>query len=330
MLVHGDTSTAAAAAVAGFQMRIPVVHVEAGLRTNELDSPFPEESNRQIIDRVATLYLAPITENEQNLIRENIEHEQVFVTGNTGIDALRYVIAETVASGKPDVSIAATLQGNRKLVVVTAHRRESWGGGIARIGQAVATLARAHPDVAFLVATHPNPDVRAEMVSEIDGIGNIVISGAQTYPDFARLLARAEFVISDSGGVQEEAPSVNTPVLVTRDVTERAEGVEAGTLQLVGTDPARIVAAAEELLSNPAALAKMRDADNPYGDGHASERIVAALEWLGGFGPEPERFHCGFSRKAVLAAAGYPTDRDTISDRERLTLAADWLAERES
>lgn len=322
MLVHGDTTSAAAAAVAGFQLRIPVVHVEAGLRTRIPGSPFPEEMNRQMIDRIAAFHLAPTSQNEENLVKERIDYEQVFVTGNTGIDALKFAMNLPVEFS--DARIAELVDSDRRYVVVTGHRRENWGGGLHGIATGVAATARAHPDVTFVVSTHPNPAARAEMLGPLDGLDNVVVCAPFEYVEFAHLLAGATFAISDSGGIQEEAPAVGTPVLVARESTERSEGVDEGTLLLVGTDPDRIEAAATRLLSDPAALAAMVAAENPYGDGEAARRIVESLEYLAGFGPEPVRFRSGFRRASVLRAAGFPTDREPLPFDERAAIAAAW------
>ena len=229
--------------------------------------------------------------------------ERVFVTGNTGIDALRY--AAGLEAEFDDPRVAAAVTGDAPVVTITAHRRENWHGGLAAIGQAVATLAATYRDIEFVLPLHPNPIVREELGAPLDGHGNVILCEPLSYAPFARLLARSMLVMTDSGGIQEEAPALDVPVLVTRDSTERGEGVEAGTLRLVGTDPARIVEEANLLLSDPGERALMATSPNPYGDGHASERIVAALEWLAGAGPAPVPFGAGFSRKAVLAAAGY-------------------------
>ena len=310
-LVHGDTSSALAAAIASFNLRIPVMHVEAGLRTRLTLSPFPEELNRQAISRIAAFHLAPTSTNEENLVRERVPYDQIFVTGNTGIDALRF--ASTLDVVFEDPALAEAVASDDPIVTVTAHRRENWEGGLARIAVAIGRLAAEHRDKQFVVPLHPNPLVREQLGEPLAPFGNVVRTEPLPYAPFARLMARSTLIVTDSGGIQEEAPALDVPVLVTRDTTERAEGVEAGTLRLVGTDPDRIVEAANLLLTDPAEHAAMAAAVNPYGDGHASERIVAALEYLAGLGPSPVRFGPGFSRKAVLLAAGYPGGRDTAS-----------------
>jgi UDP-N-acetylglucosamine 2-epimerase (non-hydrolysing) len=306
VIVHGDTTSAFAAALTAFHLRIPVVHVEAGLRTGGLNlSPFPEELNRQLITCIAALHLAPTEENEQNLVRETVPAGLVFVSGNTGIDALHWAAGLDVPIRNPVV--AELVAGDDRFVLVTAHRRENWGGGLAGIAEGVARVATSHPDVRFLVPMHPNPAVRTELRPVLEPRDNVLLVEPFRFTTMAKVLARCELVITDSGGLQEEAPSLGKPVLVARDSTERTEGVEAGTLRLVGTDPARIAYEAACLLDDPAAYAAMASADNPYGDGHAAERIVAALAHLHGRGPAPEPFGPGYSRSAVLEAAGYDT-----------------------
>jgi UDP-N-acetylglucosamine 2-epimerase (non-hydrolysing) len=302
-LVHGDTSSALAAALASFHLRIPVGHVEAGMRTGLTLTPFPEELNRQLIARIAAFHLAPTSIAEENLVREGIPYQRVFVTGNTGIDALRFA-AEQEADFD-DSAVAGALASGNPLVVVTAHRRENWNGGLARIADAIGRLATAHPDARFVVPLHPNPLVHAQLGEPLAGHANVIRTEPLAYAPFARLMSKAAVIVTDSGGIQEEAPALGVPVLVARDSTERGEGVDAGTLTLVGTHPDKIVAEAEAVLADPAAH-RVDPARNPYGDGFASERIVTALEYISGFPRVPARFGPGFSRRAVLAAAGYP------------------------
>ena len=323
MLVHGDTTSAAAAAVAGFQLRIPVVHVEAGLRTGSPGTPFPEEMNRQLIDRLCAFHLAPTSKNEESLVREGIAYDSVFVTGNTSIDAL--AIAKSHTPEFSNERIAAAVSDSRPLVVVTAHRRENWGPGIEGIARGVAASATAHPEATFVVAAHPNPEVRATVSAHLEGHENVVLSGPLGYVEFVHLLAAASFAVSDSGGVQEEAPSLGTPVLVTRSSTERQEGIEAGTIELIGTDPDAVAARINDLLDHPEHAAAMAARENPYGDGRAAERIVAALEHLAGLGPEPQRLGSGFGRHVVLATAGFSSTAQTPSEAERRALAEEWM-----
>jgi UDP-N-acetylglucosamine 2-epimerase (non-hydrolysing) len=239
VLVHGDTSSAMAAALAAFHLRIPVVHVEAGLRTGgTILSPFPEELNRQLISCLAAFNLAPTWVNAENLIRETIPGSQIFVTGNSGIDALQWAAGLQVPYADGRVR-EADASGDR-LVVVTGHRRENWDGGLAGIADGVAGLANANPTVRFVVPLHPNPTVRAALEPRLEHLANVILTEPIPYAAFARLLARCHFAITDSGGIQEEAPSLGKPVLVTRNETERREGVDAGTLLLVGTHPKEI------------------------------------------------------------------------------------------
>jgi UDP-N-acetylglucosamine 2-epimerase (non-hydrolysing) len=278
-LVHGDTTSALAAALASFHLRIPVIHVEAGLRTGGYNFlPFPEELNRQLITCIVSFHLAPTAKNQENLVRESVPADQIFVTGNTGIDALRWAALLDVPIGDP--ALAEMLDRGEEFVVVTAHRRENWGGGLAGIAEGVARVARTHENVRFVVSVHPNPAVRSELGPPLEGLANVLLTPPLPYAEFARRLGHCKFAVTDSGGIQEEAPSLGKPVLVTRNSTERTEGVEAGTLRLVGTDPERIAAFATELLDDPGSYARMASAENPYGNGRAAERIVAALEHL--------------------------------------------------
>jgi UDP-N-acetylglucosamine 2-epimerase (non-hydrolysing) len=323
VIVHGDTSSAFAAALAAFQLRIPVIHVEAGLRTGGLNlSPFPEELNRQLITCIAAMHLAPTDKNEENLVRENVPAGLVFVTGNTGIDALHWAAGLDVPIRDPIV--AGLVAGDDRFVLVTAHRRENWGGGLAGIAGGVARVAASHPDVRFLLPLHPNPAVRNELRPALEPLANVLLVEPFRYTTMAKVLARCELVITDSGGLQEEAPSLGKPVLVARDSTERTEGVEAGTLQLVGTDPSRVADETARLLDDPAAYARMASAENPYGDGHAAERIVTALTHLHGRGPAPIPFGPGYSRSAVLEAAGYDA---WVVALEEQTLEEHWVQE---
>lgn len=304
VLVHGDTSSAMAAALASFHLRIPVMHVEAGLRTGgSILSPFPEELNRQVITCIASLNFAPTFHNLENLVRENVAISQIFVTGNTGVDALHWAAGLNVDFADPKV--AKLHDGSDRVVVVTAHRRENWGDGLRGIATGVARVAAAHPDVRFVVPLHPNPLVREQLGEPLGEIANVLLTEPLEYASFARLLARCDLVITDSGGIQEEAPALNKPVLVARDSTERTEGVSAGTLRMVGTDPEKIAVEATRLLDDPAAYAAMAGAINPYGDGFAATRIVGSLEHCLHGGAPPVPFGPGYDRAEVLAAAGY-------------------------
>ncbi|MFC8722123.1 non-hydrolyzing UDP-N-acetylglucosamine 2-epimerase [Kitasatospora sp. NPDC057198] len=314
-LVHGDTSSAAAVALAAFHLRMPVAHVEAGLRTHKTATPFPEELNRQLVARIAAFHLAPTSLNEENLILEGVRHEQVFVTGNTAIDALLWAAASARPSGRPEVD-ALLADPGRRIVVVTAHRRENLAtGALGHVAAALAQVAAERPETVFVLPLHPNPAVRAQLRPALDPLPNVLLTEPLPYPVFAALLGRAVLVVTDSGGVQEEAPALGVPVLVTRESTERTEGVDAGTLRLVGTETGAVAAAVRRLLDDEGARAAMAAADNPYGDGHAAERIVAALEHLTFRTPKPARFGSGYRRAAVLRAAGF--DEAAIHRAER-------------
>ena len=277
VLVHGDTTTSMAAALAAFYQHIPVGHVEAGLRTHNVLSPWPEEMNRQLTARMARWHFAPTATGRQNLLAEGIDDSRIYVTGNTVIDALRLITTR--------MGIDYTAEPARQLVLVTGHRRENFGSGFVNICQALKTLSERYPDVRFVYPVHPNPQVRST-VNRFFGIGpdvehaevgNLHFVQPLGYVDFVRLMAQSTLVLTDSGGVQEEAPGLGKPVLVMRDTTERPEAVEAGTVRLVGTDPECIVAEVSRLLDDPEAYRAMSHAVNPYGDGHACERILQVL-----------------------------------------------------
>ncbi len=318
--VHGDTSSAAAAALSAFHMHMPVVHVEAGLRTSDINSPFPEELNRQLISRIAALHLAPTSRAKANLVREGIDFDRILVTGNTAIDALRLAAQSRAPFEDPSLADLEAPSGPR-VVVVTAHRRENWGAPLARIADAVAVLAASHPDDRFVVALHPNPAVAEVLVARLQGHRNVSLVAPMGYASFARLLGRATLAITDSGGIQEEAPSLGVPVICVRETTERQEGVAAGTVQLVGTDVQRIVGAASLLLDDPAELARRSGRVNPYGDGFAAERIVAAIDSIVSGVPAPASYGPGFERTAVLAAAGVPDplEQDWVDELDVLS-----------
>ncbi len=308
VLVHGDTSSAMAAALAACHLHIPVLHLEAGLRAGgSILTPFPEELNRQLISCVASLHFAPTETNKENLIHDGVPSSQIFVTGNTAIDALHW--ATGLDGTFEDPRLRAVEESERRVVTVTAHRRESWAGGLAGIAEGIALLAQAQPDVRFVLPLHPNPIVREQFIGLHD-LENVLVVEPLGYAQFARLLKRSYFVITDSGGIQEEAPSLGKPVLVTRESTERREGVEAGTLLLVGTDPERIFSEGERLLRDQAAYSRMAQASNPYGDGHAAERVVAAMEYIGDARAAPAPFGPGFDRIAVMTNAGYASHLD--------------------
>lgn len=278
VLVHGDTSTALAAALCAFHRRIPVGHVEAGLRTYDLAQPWPEEMNRQVADRLCALLFAPTPVAADNLSRERIAG-QIFVTGNTVIDALFLALGRIDADAAVRSALEAQfpfLDPARRLILVTGHRRENFGAGFIAICEALARIA-AREDVEIVYPVHLNPNVREPVHRLLGGQSNVHLIAPLEYLPFVYLMRRCHLVLTDSGGVQEEAPSLGKPVLVMRDVTERPEAVAAGTVELVGTDRERIIAAVTALLDDPARHHQFARRSNPYGDGKACERIVAAL-----------------------------------------------------
>nr|WP_038381543.1 UDP-N-acetylglucosamine 2-epimerase (non-hydrolyzing) [Pantoea sp. IMH] len=281
VLVHGDTTTTFAASLAAFYHRIPVGHVEAGLRTGDLYSPWPEEANRTLTGHLATYHFPPTEAARQNLLRENLNASRMFVTGNTVIDALFWVRDRVLKEESLHASLATRypfLDPNRKMILVTGHRRESFGDGFERICSALAEIARLHPDVQIVYPVHLNPNVSEPVNRILRGIENIVLIEPQEYLPFVWLMVHAWLILTDSGGIQEEAPSLGKPVLVMRETTERPEAVEAGTVRLVGTDVQKIVSEATRLLTDEEAYHSMSRAHNPYGDGLACQRIVDALK----------------------------------------------------
>ncbi|MEV0144967.1 MULTISPECIES: UDP-N-acetylglucosamine 2-epimerase (non-hydrolyzing) [unclassified Nonomuraea] len=289
VVVQGDTTTTLAGALAAFYHRVPVVHLEAGLRSGDLFSPFPEEANRSMTSRIATLHLAPTVGTARNLIGEGVAPESIFVTGNTVIDAL--LRSCRAWHGYRDRRLAALERDGRRVIVVTAHRRESWGRGMEGIGRALSRLAARERDVHIVFPMHPNPELRRTLLPRLSRHPNITVTEPLHYGDFARLLRRSYLVLTDSGGIQEEAPSLDKPVLVMRDTTERPEAVRAGAARLVGTGEDGIVAGVSALLRSPEEYRRMAGALNPYGDGRATERVLAALAHLFGLGPRPAPFH---------------------------------------
>ena len=280
VLVHGDTATTFAASLAAYYQQIPVAHVEAGLRTGNPYSPWPEEGNRKLTGALASLHFAPTETSQANLLAEGIHREKIVVTGNTVIDALLDVVArldQDRALRELAAAPSAFLDPNRKLILVTGHRRESFGGGFERICQALMEVAQQHPDVDIVYPVHLNPNVREPINRLLSGIENIHLIAPLDYLPFVHLMSRAHIILTDSGGIQEEAPSLGKPVLVMRDTTERPEAVSAGTVKLVGTDTANIVRELNRLLVDHAAYRGMSYAHNPYGDGQACQRILEAL-----------------------------------------------------
>ena len=287
VLVHGDTTTAYAAATAAFYAGIPVGHVEAGLRTHNVYSPFPEEFNRQVVSKIAKWHFAPTESSRQNLLDERTPDTNITVTGNTVIDALFWVLKRIDNDPAKRSQLEAFLNqrlpfdwATQRFVLITGHRRENFGDGFLAICEAIRQLATAHPEVHFVYPVHLNPNVQKPVYDLISGHANIHLIDPLEYEPFVFLLKHAHLVLTDSGGLQEEAPSLGKPVLVMREVTERPEAVEAGTVKLVGADTAKIVAQVSELLADETAYVRMSKAHNPYGDGLAAERIVLVLKAL--------------------------------------------------
>nr|WP_301289794.1 UDP-N-acetylglucosamine 2-epimerase (non-hydrolyzing) [Erwinia persicina] len=281
VLVHGDTTTTFAASLAAFYHRIPVGHVEAGLRTGDLYSPWPEEANRTLTGHLATWHFPPTETARQNLLRENLPAARMFVTGNTVIDALFWVRDRVLSDEQLRNGLATRypfLEADKKLILVTGHRRESFGDGFERICSALADIARRHPEAQIVYPVHLNPNVSEPVNRILSDIDNVVLIEPQEYLPFVWLMDRAWLILTDSGGIQEEAPSLGKPVLVMRDTTERPEAVDAGTVRLVGTDTQKIVREVTRLLTDEEAYQSMSRAHNPYGDGLACERIVQALK----------------------------------------------------
>lgn len=280
VLVHGDTATTFAASLAAYYEQIAVGHVEAGLRTGNIYSPWPEEANRKLTGALASYHFAPTLTSKENLLRENIDESKVYVTGNTVIDALLMIKDKIVTDNDLNSTLAAQfpfLDENKKLILVTGHRRESFGGGFERICESLAIIAKRHPDVQIVYPMHLNPNVREPVNRILSGIENVVLIEPQQYLPFIYLMDRSNIILTDSGGIQEEAPSLGKPVLVMRDTTERPEAVEAGTVKLVGTNVQRIIRELDILLTDEAEYKAMSVAHNPYGDGQACQRILEEL-----------------------------------------------------
>ncbi|MDR2051750.1 MAG: UDP-N-acetylglucosamine 2-epimerase (non-hydrolyzing) [Deltaproteobacteria bacterium] len=278
ILAQGDTTTVQVAALCAFYRRIPVGHVEAGLRSRDLSAPFPEELNRRIAGLVSTLHFAPTNRARDNLLAEGVPAENLLVTGNTVIDALLWM-REQVRRAPPPLParIEEALAAGRRIVLVTGHRRENFGEGFRNICAALRELALSFQDARIVYPVHLNPQVRGEVLRSLGGTPGVILEEPLTYKPFVRLMDASHIILTDSGGIQEEGPSLGKPVLVMREVTERPEGVEAGVNKLVGTDPRRIVDETTRLLKDDAAYGRMAQARNPYGDGHAAGRIADFL-----------------------------------------------------
>ena len=284
VLVHGDTTTTFAGALAAFYHQIAVGHVEAGLRTGNKFSPFPEEINRKLTTALADLNFAPTETARQNLLKEGVSAEKIFVTGNTVIDALYQTV-------RADFKFDGAIENiSRRIILVTTHRRENLGEPMRQVYRALKKILADFADVEIIFPVHKNPRVREVVAAELGNVAQVHLIEPLDYEPFANLMNRAALILTDSGGIQEEAPALGKPVLVLRDTTERPEAVEAGTVKLVGTDTEKIYSAAKILLSEPDEYQKMAAAQNPYGDGLAAKRIVQALLWRYKFSSEPPEF----------------------------------------
>lgn len=278
VLVQGDTTTVMGAAIAAFNREIPVVHLEAGLRSGDISSPFPEEANRKIVSQIARIHLAPTMVSRNNLLADGVADENIHVIGNTVIDALHWAVARPVESSV--VELKEIEDDDRRVLLVTTHRRENLGENMANIGKAMRELATAYPDLLIVWPAHKNPKVRASIAPQIEDLDNVISIEPVGYGEFSHLIAGSDIVLTDSGGIQEEAPSLGKPVLVLRENTERPEAVDAGTVKLIGTDVDKITAEVSRLLSDSKAYRDMAHAVNPYGDGCSAPRSVTILREL--------------------------------------------------
>ncbi len=288
VVVQGDTTTTFIGALAGFYHQVPVAHIEAGLRSGSRYSPYPEEMNRRLTSQLASLHLAPTRSAKESLLGEGIASDQIVVTGNTVIDALLWT--RDRSPGYEEASLADLDEHSGPVLLVTAHRRESWGKALSEVGRAIADVASAEPDLVVVLPVHRNPVVRESLLPALEGLSNVRVVEPMGYGGFVRLMARSTVILTDSGGIQEEGPSLGKPVLVMRETTERPEAVEAGTVRLVGTDRDVIRDTITLLLHDVAAHDAMARAVNPYGDGRAAARVVAAIKSFFGRGRPPEEW----------------------------------------
>ena len=297
VLVQGDTTTAFAGALAAYYRQIPVAHLEAGLRTNDIHDPFPEEANRRLVSRLATVHFAPTARAARQLSREGFSGRDIVVTGNTVIDAL------LIIHGRSSIGEAVVPAGtDGRSILVTMHRRESYGAPFESICRAITSIADRYPTIEFVLPVHPAPNVHDPVHDLLGAHPRIRLIEPLPYPEFVATLSRSHFVLTDSGGIQEEAPALAKPVLVMRNTRERPEGISAGTARLVGTSTGRIVEAAEELLDDPAAYARMARAVNPFGDGRAAERVVHALSYRYGYTDAPPDAFIDAARPETVTA----------------------------
>ena len=284
VLVHGDTTTTFAGSLAAYYAQIPVGHVEAGLRTGNKYSPFPEEMNRKLTGSLADYHFAPTLTSKENLLKENVDPRHIFVTGNTVIDALDTTIQKNFTF--TDARIEQALKSGKRLILMTTHRRENLGEPMRHVYRALKEVLRTHPDVGAIFPVHKNPKVRHVVQEELSGLEHVYLTEPMDYEPFANLMARVDLVLTDSGGIQEEAPALGKPVLVLRNTTERPEAVTAGTVQLVGTEYAAVLQKTLQLLDDSSYYRRMTEAVNPYGDGHACERICGMLLHAFGYSGE--------------------------------------------
>lgn len=280
VLVHGDTTTTFATSLAAFYQQISIGHIEAGLRTGNIYSPWPEEANRKLTGTLAQYHFAPTSASQANLLKENITKDNIIITGNTVIDALLWVKEKIESNLELENKLESSysfLDPNKKLILVTGHRRENFGDGFEQICQALKIIATKHPDIEILYPVHLNPQVQEPVNRLLANTKNIYLIEPQDYLPFVYLMTKAHIILTDSGGIQEEAPSLGKPVLVMRNTTERPEAIKAGTVRLVGTDKDKIISEVESLLTSPKIYQQMSKAHNPYGDGQACSRIISSL-----------------------------------------------------
>jgi UDP-N-acetylglucosamine 2-epimerase (non-hydrolysing) len=285
VIVHGDTTTTMASALAAFYLKIKVCHVEAGLRTNDIYSPFPEEINRQIVSRLSYLHFAPTNKNKEDLVNEGIEEDKIFVTGNTVIDSIILNLKNLDLSKEKMKKIEEIISKNipfdwkiKKFILITAHRRENFGKNFENIFNSVKKLANKYPDISFVYPVHPNPNVKNQAFEILDGLSNVFLIDPLGYQEFTLLMKYCYFIMTDSGGIQEEAPSLGKPVLVMRENTERREAITAGTAKLIGSSVSSIIDEASNLIDDKTAYQSMANKKNPYGDGTASTKILNQLK----------------------------------------------------
>lgn len=310
VLVQGDTTTTFAASLAAFYAQVPVGHVEAGLRTGNLSAPFPEEANRALVARVAALHFVPTERSRDNLLSENVAPDKIFITGNTGIDAL-LMTKDKVLNKNPVIwkkqlgeALPCVLSQSKRIILVTGHRRESFGRGFLNICKALSFIAKKHKDVEIIYPVHMNPNVQTPVKNILSGYSNIHLIKPLGYEPFVFLMNRSYLILTDSGGIQEEAPALGKPVLVMRNITERTENIDSGNARLVGTDFARICYETEHLLDDRDAYREMTKPANPYGDGHAAERIVGIIK----------AFLNRMDPKAVLKEAPLDAARENMNE----------------